>query len=59
MVQNNRIGLDNETVESILKFNERLKGSRVTEPVRGIAIDLYCDYLNMMHPECGLLERKN
>lgn len=59
MNQNNRIGLDNETVESILKFNERLKGGRLTESIRDVAIDLYCDYLNVMHPECGLLERRN
>ena len=59
MNQNNRIGLDNETVEDILRFNERLKDGRVTEPVRGIAIDLYCDYLNLLHPECGILRRRN
>lgn len=59
MNQNNRIGLDNETVESILKFNERLKNGRVSEFMRKVAIDLYCDYLNLMHPECGLLERRN
>ncbi len=59
MNQNNRIGLDNETVEDILNFNERLKNGSVTGLIRDLAIDLYCDYLKMMHPECGLLERRN
>ncbi len=54
MNQTKDIGLDDVTVNYILQFNERLKSGRVTGYIRDVAIDFYCDYLYVMHPECNL-----
>lgn len=48
------IGLSDKEVESILRFNKNLKEHKVAGYIRDVAIDFYCDYLNAVHPECGL-----
>lgn len=56
MNQGKRIGFDDETLLRVLHFNDCLKCGVVTGAVRTVAIDFYCDYLYVMHPECNLIK---
>lgn len=58
MNQQINTGLGNIEIQNLLKFNTQLKSGLLSSCMKDIGIDLYCNLLCAMHPECNVTPKK-
>lgn len=47
-------GLGNDDILRLLHFNSVLKTGSISLTAKQLGIDVYCDLLSVVHPECNL-----